>query len=267
MIENCPICDTKLEKKEGQVDHYCPNIHCPARKIESLIHFVDRHAMNIVGLGERIMEDFFNMKLITSIPDIYHLKEHREELVELEGFGNKSVDNLLLAIEDSKLNSLERLLFALGINEVGEKTAKVIARKYENIDNIMNASLEDLTKINDIGDIIAKSIYDFFKDEQNIEMINRLKELHLNMNYLGEKIVEKEAFKDKTFVITGTLINYTRDEVKHIIENNGGKTSDSVSKKTSVVIVGDNPGSKYDKAQQLGITIWHEEELEENLKD
>ena len=267
MIDNCPICSTKLEKKEGQVDHYCPNVHCPARKIESLIHFVDRHAMNIIGLGERIMEDFFNMNLITSIPDIYHLKEHREELVELEGFGNKSVDNLLLAIEDSKLNSLERLLFALGINEVGEKTARVIARKYENIDNIMNASLEDLVKINDIGDIIAKNIYDFFKDEKNIETINRLKELHLNMNYLGEKIVEKEAFNEKTFVVTGTLVNYTRDEIKHIIETNGGKTSESVSKKTNVVIVGDNPGSKYEKAQKLGITIWNEEELEENLKD
>ena len=267
MIDNCPMCNTKLEKKEGQVDHYCPNVHCPARKIESLIHFVDRHAMNIIGLGERIMEDFFNMNLITSIPDIYHLKEHREELVELEGFGNKSVDNLLLAIEDSKLNSLERLLFALGINEVGEKTARVIARKYENIDNIMNASLEDLVKINDIGDIIAKNIYDFFKDEKNIETINRLKELHLNMNYLGEKIVEKEAFNEKTFVVTGTLVNYTRDEIKHIIETNGGKTSESVSKKTNVVIVGDNPGSKYEKAQKLGITIWNEEELEENLKD
>jgi len=267
MIDNCPICGTKLEKKEGQVDHYCPNIHCPARKIESLIHFVDRHAMNIQGLGERIMEDFFNMKLITSIPDIYHLKEHREELIELEGFGNKSIDNLLLAIEDSKLNSLERLLFALGINEVGEKTARIIARKYENIDNLMNATLEDLTKINDIGEIIAKSIYDFFKDEKNIEVINKLKELHLNMNYLGEKIVEKEAFKEKTFVVTGTLVKYTRDEIKHLIEINGGKTSESVSKKTSVVIVGDNPGSKYDKAQKLGITIWNEEELEENLKD
>ena len=266
MIKNCPICDTPLEKIEGQVDHYCPNIHCPARKIEGLIHFVDRHAMNINGLGERIMEDFFNLGLIKSIPDIYYLKSHREELIELEGFGNKSVDNLLLAIEDSKLNSLERLLFALGIKEVGEKTAKIIATKFENIDNIMNASLEDLTKINDIGDIIAKSIYEYFKEEKNIELINKLKELNLNMNYLGEKIIEKEAFKDKTFVVTGTLTNYTRDEIKHIIEINGGKTSESVSKKTSVVIVGDNPGSKYDKAVSLGITIWHEEELDENLK-
>ena len=266
MIKNCPICDTPLEKIEGQVDHYCPNIHCPARKIEGLIHFVDRHAMNINGLGERIMEDFFNLGLIKSIPDIYYLKSHREELIELEGFGNKSVDNLLLAIEDSKLNSLERLLFALGIKEVGEKTAKIIATKFENIDNIMNASLEDLTKINDIGDIIAKSIYEYFKEEKNKELINKLKELNLNMNYLGEKIIEKEAFKDKTFVVTGTLTNYTRDEIKHIIEINGGKTSESVSKKTSVVIVGDNPGSKYDKAVSLGITIWHEEELDENLK-
>ena len=131
----------------------------------------------------------------------------------------------------------------------------------------MNASLEDLVKINDIGEIIAKNIYEYFRDEKNIELINELKEIGLNMNYLGEKIVEKESFKDKTFVITGSLINYTRDEVKHIIELNGGKTSESVSKKTSVVIVGDSPGSKYEKAQALGITIWNEEELEENLKD
>ena len=267
MIKNCPICGTPLEKIEGQVDHYCPNVHCSARKIEGLIHFVDRHAMNIIGLGERIMEDFFNMGLIKSIPDIYNLKNNRESLIELEGFGNKSVDNLLLAIEDSKLNSLERLLFALGIKEVGEKTAKVIAMRFENMDNLMNASLEDLVKINDIGEIIAKNIYGYFRDEKNIELIKELKDIGLNMKYLGEKIVEKEAFKDKTFVITGSLVNYTRDEVKHIIELNGGKTSESVSKKTSVVIVGDSPGSKYEKAQSLGITIWNEVELEENLKD
>ena len=265
MIKNCPMCGTLLEKKEGQVDHYCPNPHCDARKVEGLIHYVDRHAMDISGLGEKIMEDFYNQGLIRSIIDIYKLKDHKEELIELEGFGGKSVDNLLLAIEDSKQNSLERLLFALGIEQVGEKTAKVLAKRYENIDNLMNASFEELQNITDIGEIIAKSIYDYFNDEKNIKLINDLKDIHMNMNYLGEKAKTHDEFTGKTFVITGTLVNYTRDEIKNLIESFDGKTSGSVSKKTDVVIVGSEPGSKYDKAVSLGITIWNEEEFLEHL--
>jgi len=267
MIKNCPMCGTLLEKKEGQVDHFCPNPHCDARKVEGLIHFVDRHAMDISGLGERIMEDFYNQGLIRSIMDIYNLKEHKEELIELEGFGNKSVDNLLLAIEDSKQNSLERLLFALGIEQVGEKTAKVLAKKYETMDNLMNASFEELQQITDIGEIIAKSIYDYFKDEKNIQLINDLKSIHMNMNYLGEKAKTHSEFTGKTFVITGTLNNYTRDEIKNLIESFDGKTSGSVSKKTDVVIVGSDPGSKYDKAVSLGVTIWNEEEFIDHLNN
>ena len=263
MIDKCPICGTKLVKKEGQVDYYCMNPLCDKRNIESLIHFVDRHAMNITGLGDRIIEDFYNMGFIRNITDIYHLKKHAEDLVELEGFGNKSVNNLLEAIEESKKNSLEKLIFALGIEQVGEKTARVLARKFETMDTFMNVPFDVLTNIQDIGDIIAQSIVDYFSKEENKKLISDLKELGLNMVYTGEKIEEKEEFVDKTFVITGTLSNYTRDEVKRIIETYGGKVSDSVSKKTSVVIVGDSPGSKYDKAQKLGITIWNDEQVNE----
>ena len=267
MIDTCPMCGTKLIKKEGQVDHFCPNEHCDARKVESLIHFVDRHAMDITGLGERIMEDFYNQGLIRSVLDIYNLKDHKEELIELEGFGNKSVDNLLLAIEDSKQNSLERLLFALGIDEVGEKTAKVLAKRFENMDSLMNASFDDLKNITDIGDIIAKSIVDYFQDEKNQKLIEDLKSVHMNMNYLGEKAKNHEEITGKTFVITGTLVNYTRDEIKNLIESYDGKTSGSVSKKTDVVIVGSDPGSKYDKAVQLGVTIWTEDEFLDHLNN
>ena len=261
MIANCPICGSKLIKKEGQVDYYCTNLKCDARNIEKLIHFVDRHAMNITGLGERIIEDFYNMGFIRNIVDIYNLKSHREDLIELEGFGNKSVDNLLLAIENSKNNSLERLIFALGIEQVGEKTAKVLAKKSETLDNLMNAKLEELIEINDVGEIIAKSIIDYFSNEENIRTIDLLKKIGINILFKGEKTKEKEDFLNKTFVVTGTLNNYSRDEIKEKIENFGGKTSESVSKKTDVVIVGENPGSKYDKALKLGIEIWNEEEL------
>ena len=265
MIKNCPICGSTLVKKEGQVDYFCMNENCPARSVNSLIHFVSKNAMDITGLGENIMEDFYNLGLVKNIMDIYKLKEHREDLIELEGFGNKSIDNLLLAIEDSKHSSLERLLFALGIEGVGEKTAKVLSKRYENMDNLIKADFESLTSINDIGDIIANSIISFFQSENNITLIKDLKSIGVNMDYLGEKNENKDEFLDKTFVITGTLVNYTREEVKEKIEHFGGKTSSSVSKKTYAVIVGDNPGSKYDKAVSLGIPIWNEDELVEHF--
>ena len=246
MIHNCPICGTNLVKKEGQVDlqadYFCLNEHCPTRKIESLIHFAERDAMNIDGLGEKIMEDFFNFSFIRTIPDIYLLQTHREDLTRLEGYGEKSVTKLLEAIEKSKSNSLEKLLFGLGIPHVGSKTAKIIASHYHNIDNIMKATLEDLSSINDIGEIIAKSIVDYFQKEDNKIIIERLKQYGINMNY-------------------------KRDEAKNLIENYGGKTSSSVSKKTDVVIAGAEPGSKYDKAVELGITIWSEEDFKKNIEE
>lgn len=262
MITRCPMCNEPIFKKEGQVDYFCINPHCPARHIEGLCHFVSRKAMNIDGLGDRIIEDFYNLKYIKDITDIYKLGCFRDELTELEGYGNKSIDNLLEAIENSKENSLERLLFGLGIPNVGEKTSKILAARYETLDNLMNATFEELNQIPDIGEIIAKSIIDFFQNEKNRDIIEELKELKVSMEYTGSKVVINENFNGKTFVITGTLTKYTRDEVEEKIENLGGKTSSSVSKKTSAVIVGENPGSKYTKAMELGIPIWNEEDLE-----
>lgn len=262
MPDKCPICGAGLVLTESGIDLKCPNDLCPARNIESLIHFCDRKAMNIEGLGERIIEDFYNMKFITSIIDIYNIKDRKEELIELEGFGDKSVNKLLDNIEKSKQNSLEKLLFAIGISGIGEKNAKILAKKFMNIDNLMNASLDDLTNISDVGPILANSIYNFFRNEDNIKLINDLKNIGMNMNYLGAQIKENEELLNKRIVVTGTLKKYTRDEIQNLIELNGGLWSTSVTKKTYAVIVGENPGSKYDKAKELNIPIWTEEDFD-----
>ena len=263
MPTNCPICGESLISSLSGIDLICPNELCPARNIESLIHFCDRKAMNIEGLGERIIEDFYNMKLINSIVDIYKIKDKKEELIELEGFGDKSVNNLISNIENSKNNSLEKLLFGIGIKGIGEKNAKLLAKNFHNIDNLMAASIEDINAIPDMGMILASNIYNFFRDEDNMKLINDLKEIGLNMNYLGDAVKQNEKLLNKRIVVTGTLKNYSRDEVQELIEKNGGLWSSSVSKNTFAVVVGDNPGSKYDKAKQLGITILTEEEFEE----
>lgn len=265
MIENCPICNTKLIKKDAM--HFCPNENCPARHTEGLIHFASRDAMNIDGMGEAIVQDFYNMGYLRKITDFYHLSNYRDQLMTLEGFGEKSITNLIESIENSKKNSLERLIFAIGIPHVGAKTAKILAMKFDNMDNFQNASIEELTNIQDIGDIIARSIVEFFSSDSTKETIKVLKELGVNMNYTGEKVEEQEEFSGKTFVLTGSLELFTRDEAEEKIELLGGKTSGSVSKKTSVVIVGANPGSKYNKALDLGITIWTEEEFKEKLEE
>lgn len=261
MIDKCPMCGEKITKKEGQVDYFCTNNECPARKIESLIHFSSRDAMNIDGLGERIVEDFFNFGFISKISDIYKLENHRKDLITLEGYGNKSVEKLLDAIDNSKENSLEKLLFGLGIPHVGAKTSKILASNFKTLDNLINASSDDLVSINDIGGIIAESIKKYFNNSENMEEIERLKKIGINTTYLGQEVVYNDNFKDKTFVLTGSLRTLTRDKAKEIIESNGGKTSSSVSKKTSVVIVGEDPGSKFQKAKELGIDVWSEEEF------
>lgn len=265
MIHNCPMCGNRIYKKEGQVDYYCVNPHCPARKIESLCHFVSRKAMNIDGLGDRIIEDFYNLKYIKGISDIYQLDHYRDELTELEGYGDKSIDNLLEATQNSKKNSAERLLFGLGIPNVGEKTSKMLMTYYGSIDKLREAPLEELESIPDIGHIIAQSIVDYFSNPSNIELLEQLKELGLNMEYTGPKMEKNDSFYGKTFVITGSLVKYTRDEIQNKIEQLGGKASSSVSKKTYAVIVGENPGSKYEKARELGIPIWSEADFEEKL--
>ena len=266
MIDKCPMCGEKLSKIDGQVDYFCTNSDCPARKIEGLIHFASRDAMNIDGLGERIIEDFFNFGFISKISDIYKLENHRKDLITLEGYGNKSVANLLDAIDASKNNSLERLIFGLGIKHVGSKTAKVLARKYKTLDGLMNAGVDELVQIPDIGEVIAKSVFEYFHDNDNLEEINRLIKIGVNIEYLGSEAIERDEFVGKTFVLTGSLSNYSRDEASLIIEQYGGKCVSSVSSKTSVVIIGDKPGSKYEKAKKLGVSIWTEDDFINKIK-
>lgn len=265
MIENCPICGSTLVKKDGYVDSFCLNDSCPARRIEALIHFASRDAMNIEGLGERIIEDFYNFGFIKSFKDIYKLYEKKEELILLEGFGEKSINNLFKAIESSKNNSLERLLFALGINGVGLKTAKVLSKRFVTLENLMNATIKELINIRDIGNVLAENIVSYFKNEENLSEIKELINLGVNTKYISKAANLDENFLNKTFVITGSFENYTRDELKEIIESKGGFTSESISKKTSIVIVGDNPGSKYEKAKSLNITIWDKDVLDKYI--
>lgn len=268
MIDKCPICGSKIIRKEEEADYFCPNLECPARKVEKLIHYASREAMNIEGLGDRVLEDLYNYHYVSDIPDIYELESHRKELLELEGYGNKKVDNLFASINNSKNNSLEKLLFGLGIKQVGSKMAKTLARTYKTLDNLSNATYEELVEIPDVGEIIAKSIIDYFNDEDNKNIIDRLKKYGINMDYTsGEEVVADENFNGKTFVLTGTLNQITRDKASEIIENKGGKVTSSVTKKTSVVVVGDNPGSKYDKAVSLNIEIWNEEKFMDLIKE
>lgn len=263
MIENCPMCNSVLVRKDA--NHYCKNEHCPSRKIESLIHFSSRDAMYIEGFGESIVEDFYNLGYLKNIDDFYTLDKYKDELMLLEGFGEKSISKLLESASNSKKNSLERLLFGLGIRYVGKKTAKILSKYYKTMDNLIKADFDELKSINDIGDVIAKSIVDYFYDEKNINLINRLKDLNLNMRYLGEEVnTSNENINGKTFVITGTL-SRPRDEIKEEIEGLGGNVTGSVTKKTDYVIAGEKAGSKLTKANELGISVLTEEEYNNML--
>ena len=263
MIENCPMCNSVLVRKDA--NYYCKNEHCPSRKIESLIHFSSRDAMYIEGFGESIVEDFYNLGYLKNIDDFYTLDKYKDELMLLEGFGEKSISKLLESASNSKKNSLERLLFGLGIRYVGKKTAKILSKYYKTMDNLIKADFDELKSINDIGDVIAKSIVDYFSDEKNINLINRLKDLNLNMRYLGEEVnTSNENINGKTFVITGTL-SRPRDEIKEEIEGLGGNVTGSVTKKTNYVIAGEKAGSKLTKATELGIRVLTEEEYNNML--
>lgn len=265
MIKNCPMCGSSLIRKEDESAYYCMNEHCPARWQEKLIHYTSRHALNIEGFGDRIIEDFYNLGFIKTYEDFYTLDNHKEDLMELEGYGSKKVNNLLTEIENSKNLSLERLLFGLSIRHVGQKTADILARNFKNIDNLMNASVEDIAAIKDIGMTIAKSVAKFFSEERNKELIAHLKDFGVNMYYLKETSEEETLFTGKTFVLTGSLERFTRDEARERIEALGGTVSSSVSRKTDVVVAGSEAGSKLTKAEELGITIWNEEEFINNL--
>ena len=260
MATNCPICGEKLVRKEEESAWYCLNKNCDARNIEGLIHFASRDAMNLDGFGDAIIEDFYNIGHLHRVDEFYTLSSHKEALQELEGFGEKSINNLLESIENSKDNSLERLLFGLGIRHVGKKTALILAQYYHTLDNLMNTTYDELKNIPDVGDIIAKSIVEYFNEEKNKELIKSLRSLNLNFAYIGKEKQLDDNFNGKTFVLTGTL-SIARDEAKEMIELRGGKVTSSVTSKTDVVVVGENPGSKYDKAVSLNTTIWDEAEF------
>lgn len=261
MIDECPMCHSKLSKKEGQVDYFCLNPECPKRNINSLIHFVSRDAMNIEGMGEEIVEELYNLGFIKRIPDIYSLKTKIKQIMEFDGYGEKSLNKLIDNIENSKNNSLERLLFGLGINGIGSKTAKVLAAYFHDIDELMSKSVEELESVKDIGNVLAVNIHNFFLE--NKELIKELQSLGINTKYQGQMIGTHPEITGKKFVITGTIEGLGRKEIKDFIESLGGMTSESVSAKTDIVIVGENPGSKETKARELNIPIWNEEKIKE----
>lgn len=258
----CPVCGTKLVKSEEEAAVRCPNVECPAQIFRSIVHFASKGAMNIDGLGPQIVHTLLDNKLITSVADLYTLSENK--LLQLDNFKEKSVNNLLNAIEKSKSNSLDRLVFGLGIRNIGQASAKLLCDKFGDLDNIMNASAEQISKIDGFGGVMAQSVYNAFHEEHMIELIKRLKECGINTKY--EKIQIDDRFAGKTFVLTGTLPTLKRSEAKALIEKYGGKASGSVSKKTDYVLAGEEAGSKLDKAQQLGIKIITEEQFKDMIK-
>ena len=263
--EICPVCGGRLYRFEDEAAHYCVNSECKARLVFSIAHFTERNAMNIDGLGEKRVEAFLNEGLLTSFEDIYKLFNRKDDILKMEKFGEKSYDNLIEAIENSKKNSLERLINGLGIRQVGEKAAKVLAAYFKNMDAFMNASQEELSNIHDIGPITAEYIREFFNEDSNREMIAQLKLLGVNMDYIDTSSKEESVFTGKTVVLTGTLEHYSRNEATALLENLGAKVSGSVSKKTDYVIYGTEAGSKLDKANALGVTTLSEADFEKLL--
>ena len=259
----CPVCGALAVRLEGEAATRCIGIECPAKQLQNIIHFASREAMNILGLGDNIIEDLLNRGMIKNIADLYELKQ--EDLEKLKKNGKKFAKNLYDSIQNSKSNDLYRLITGLGIRNIGVKAAKTLAKHYKNMDNLMNSSIEELIMIDDLGEIMAKSIYEFFAQEQTKNLIQRLKEYGVNMEALKEEGAD-ERFYGMTFVLTGSLENYSRKEAEEIIEKFGGKTSGSVSKKTTYVLAGEDAGSKLDKAQSLGITIITEDEFENMIK-
>ncbi len=254
---NCPICDSKLVRFPDEAAHYCINQDCPARVVESMIHFASRDAMDIDTLGDKKIEYFHKHGFLNTIEDIYHLHERKDELLELEGFQEKSVQKLFDAIEASKTKPLEDLIFGLGIRQVGKKAAKLLAKRYLQIDALMEADEEALMALKDIGEITAKSVVAFFAEERNQRLIAHLRSLGLNMTTEKDTALES-SFTGKTVVLTGTLTQLTRKEAKAILERLGANVSGSVSAKTDLVIYGEAAGSKLTKAQQLNVATMNE---------
>jgi len=258
MIETCPVCEEQVTRKPGEADHYCSNPSCPGRNINTLIHFSSRAAMDIDTLGERVVETFHELGYLNTISDIYLLKNFSTELKELPGFGEKKVENLLYAIENSKLQSFDKLIFGLGIKHVGAKVAKVLVKNYPSMELLKKATLEELNSIPDIGEMIAQSIVSYFADPHHQALIEQLEQLGLNMIYeKGEQI--EHPFNNKTIVLTGKLEIFSRDQASDLIEKLGGKVSSSVSSKTDFVVAGEDAGSKLKKANELGVKVIDEQ--------
>ena len=263
MPKMCPVCGSPAVREEGEAVLRCIGIECAARNLRNIIHFASKEGMDIDGLGEKIVEQLLENKLIKNIADIYYLKQ--EDIKSLKKDGTKFAQNLIEAIENSKKNDLDKLICALGIRHIGSKSAKTLAKKFKSIDNLKNATLEELTLTNDVGEITAKSIYKFFNQEQTLHLLEKLKKADVNMNLIKNEIADNR-FEGKTFVLTGSLKKYTREQASKIIENFGGKTSSSVSKKTDFVLAGEEAGSKLDKANELGVNVITEEQFTEMIK-
>ena len=266
MIKNCPCCGSVLVRKPSEADWYCVNPDCEDKLINKLIHFASKPCYNIDSLGDKLCSQLFQAGYIKRIPDIFNLRFNYDELIKLPGLGEKSIDHLLEAIEESKKNNLDQFIFGLGIRHVGAKAAKSLCKKFKNIDGMLNATLEETVNISDIGEVIAGDFIEWMQNSENRELIEELRALGLNMNYDAGEIKEN-YFTGKKCVLTGTLASMGRDEAKRLIESFGGALSESVSKKTDILILGENPGSKYDKAKALGIYIMEEAEFLEKIKE
>jgi DNA ligase (NAD+) len=258
MPEKCPICGTKVVKTEGEVDYRCVNANCPAKLRETILHFASRHVMNIEGMGDALVAQLTDRGMVKNVADIYRLS--KADLLSLERMGEKSAQNVLKEVEASKKLPLERVIFGLGIRFVGERTAQFLAEHFGSMDALMNASQEELEEVNEVGPRIAESIREFFDEPRNRELVKRLREAGLT--FAGRKRERGTKLAGKTFVLTGTLVKYTRDEAKKLIEDAGGRVSGSVSKKTDYVVAGSDAGSKLDKAKELGVTVLEEKEME-----
>lgn len=258
----CPSCHQKVVREEGEADIRCINPECSAQLLRNLIHYCSRDAMDIEGLGPSIIETFVNEGMINNVSDIYHLD--KDKIASLDGFKETSANNIIASVEKSKNNDLGKLIFALGIRHIGAKAGKILADEFKNMDNIINASKEAISDIDGFGDVMAQAVYDFFSTDGARELIDELKSVGVNM--LSKTEIKDNRFEGKTFVLTGTLPTYKRSEAAKIIESYGGKTSSSVSKKTSYVLSGEASGSKLDKANQLGIPVIDENEFNEMIK-
>ncbi len=264
--EHCPECSSETIRIEGEVALRCINKYCPAKIRRGIIHYVSKGAMDIDGLGESLIEMLIKHEFIGSVADLYQLDQHREAIMGLDRMGEKSVDNMLAAIEKSKGNDLSRLLTALGIPLVGERAAKLLSQGFKSVDGIMNASVDDMISIDEIGLKMAESVRSYLDNPRNQEIMNSLKNAGVNATQIETTANDDQRFNGQTFVLTGTLVKYKRSEAKKIIESFGGKVSGSVSKKTSFVIYGESAGSKLTKAQELGVKTVTEDEFEEMVK-